>query len=81
MGIQGNESADQAVKDALQQDVTEMFIPHSDYKEYINKYVVALWREYWSYQNTNKLLRIGATVGTTQAMEPTIREDSVISVV
>ena len=58
VGIQGN------AKDALQQDVTEMFIPHSDYKENINKYVVALWREYWSYQTTNKLFRIRATVGT-----------------
>ena len=55
-----------------------MFIPYSDYKENINKYVVALWREYWSYQTTNKLFRIGATVGTAWTMEPTIREDTVI---
>ena len=31
-----------------------------------------------SVQFTNKLFRIGATVGTTQAIEPTIREDTVI---
>ena len=55
-----------------------MFIPHSGYKEYINKHVVALWQEYWSYQATNKLFRIGATVGTAQTMEPTICEDTVI---
>ena len=36
VGIRGNESADQAAKETLQQEVTEMFIPHSDYKEFIN---------------------------------------------
>ena len=78
VGIQGNESADQAAKEALNLEVTDMFIPHSDYKESINKYVVALWREYWSYQRDNKLFRIGATIGTTQPLEPTIREDTII---
>ena len=38
VGIQGNESVDQAAKETLQQEATEMFIPHSDYKEPINKY-------------------------------------------
>ena len=61
MGIRGNESADQAAKEALNLEVTDMFIPHSDYKESMNKYVVALWREYWSYQRDNKLFRIEST--------------------
>ena len=32
VGIQGNESADQAAKQALNQEITDMFIPHSDYR-------------------------------------------------
>ena len=45
VGISGNPAADSAAKDALDGDITDEFIPFSDLKPRLNKYIVVLWQQ------------------------------------
>ena len=78
VNIPGNEAADKAAKEALNERTTPLFIPHSDYTPVIKEYVVRKWLETWPDKRTNHLYLAGATVNQSQPLEATNREDSVI---
>ena len=58
MGIRGNTAADAAAKDALGLSSPDGYIPYSDLKYLVGKYVNNLWQEQWSQQSDNKLFKI-----------------------
>ena len=50
VGIQGNEAADKAAKDALEladDDIHQIRIPHFDFKPRVKKYCLDLWQQQW----------------------------------
>ena len=55
VGIAGNEKADAIARGALDQQITESFIPYTDFKPVINAYVNSLWQDMWDDCVNNKL--------------------------
>ena len=58
IGIRGNEAADMAAKEYLDQDITVSQVPYTDLKSHINRYISSKWQEHWSSCRDNKLFQI-----------------------
>ena len=63
IGIRGNESADMAAKESLNQDITASQVPYTDLKPHIYSFVLNKWQERWSSSPDNKLCKIKPTLG------------------
>jgi hypothetical protein len=63
VGIKGNEKADVAAKAALDLPVSDMKIPHSDFKCLINPHIKKKWQTEWDAKIENKLHPIQPTLG------------------
>ena len=63
IGIRGNEAADMAVNESLNQDITVSQVPYTDLKFHINCLISSKWQECWSPCRDNKLLKIKPTLG------------------
>ena len=48
IGIRGNETADMAAKESLNQDITASQVPYTDLKSHINHFISSKWQERWS---------------------------------
>ena len=57
-GIRGNLATDAPAKNALDGDVTDEFVPFSDFKPRIYKYMFDRWQQEWDEYPQNKLYRI-----------------------
>ena len=53
--IRGNELADLEAKSALSLSITNLKIPHSDFKSNIHQYVMNKCQSVWEKQTANKL--------------------------
>ena len=76
-GIPGNELADVAAKNALQNDVHDVLLPYTDYRPLVRAYVIDLWRQEWTQEPRNKLFRSGAEVNTTRSLMTSPRDETV----
>ena len=65
MGIHGNTDVDQEAKDALDEHISNCFIPYTDYKSCIMKYILKRWYDSWDQQIHYKLHEIHSLVGKT----------------
>jgi hypothetical protein len=64
VGIGGNEKADVAAKAALDLPVSDMKIPHSDFRCLINPYIKRKWQTEWDDAKIGtKLHSVQATLG------------------
>ena len=63
IGIRGNEAADMAAKESLDQDITISQVPYTDLKSHINFFISRKWQERWSSCRDNKLFQIKPTLG------------------
>ena len=63
IGIRGNEAADMAAKEYLDQDITVSQVPYTDLKSHINRFISSKWQERVSSCRDNKLFQIKPTVG------------------
>ena len=64
IGIRGNEAADMATKESLDQNITVSQVPYTDLKSHINFFISSKWHERWSSCRDNKLLQIKPTLGS-----------------
>ena len=63
IGIRGNEAADMAAKESLDQDITISQVPYTDLKSHINFFISRKWQERWSFCRDNNLFQIKPTLG------------------
>ena len=63
IGIDGNEAADIAAKEALGKRKTDLAIPHTDYKTQIKSYVRVKWQQRWDQCVYNRLHCIQPNLG------------------
>jgi ribonuclease HI len=54
IGIHGNTVVDQKAKNALDDPVSNCFIPYTDIKPFIVRYILTRWQESWDQQIHNK---------------------------
>jgi len=78
VGIRGNEKADLAARSALNLPRTNVGIPYSDFKYYINKYILSNWQGDWNNAGANKLHSIKPVLGDWQSSYRRSRRDEVI---
>ena len=57
VGIRGNELADAAAKAALNETLTIMTLPYSDFKPLVKRFIRGKWSDFWATQINNKLGR------------------------
>ena len=58
VGICGNEKVDSLAREALKVDITNMYLPHTDYRPKITCFVELKWQELWESFPENKLHQI-----------------------
>ena len=63
MGIRGNELADAAAKAALNERLTIMTLPYSDFKPLVKRFIRGKWSDFWATQINNKLHSVQPTLG------------------
>ena len=78
VGIAGNERADAAAKAALQLAISDIRLPHTDYKRMVNSYFTNIWQTQWNNIAFNKLQPIKDTVGETKLPGISKRRDEVV---
>ena len=61
--IRGNEAADIAAKESLDQDITISQVPNANFKSHIVFFISRKWQERWSSCLDNKLFQIKPTLG------------------
>ena len=57
-GITGNTFADAAAKRALNEPVSNIFIPYSDLRPCVHSYIQKVWQEFWDLTPSNKFFQI-----------------------
>ena len=63
MGIHGNTVNDQEAEDALGSPISNCYIPYTDLKPFIVKYILKRWQDSWNQQIHNKLHEIYSLFG------------------
>ena len=63
VGIRGNELADAAAKAALNEELTIMTLPYSDFKPLVKRFIRGKWSDFWATQINNKLHSVQPTLG------------------
>ena len=58
IGIAGNENVDRKAKDLLNLHPTNFLLPYSNFKPFINRYIVNKWQLLWNNSIGNKLFEI-----------------------
>ena len=78
IGIRGNEAADMAAKDSLNQDIIASQVPFTDLKCHINRFISTKWQERWSSCLDNKLFKIKPTLGVWPSGFRNSRKEEVV---
>ena len=63
VGLRGNELADDFAKYALNENITYIALPFSDYSPAVKEYVRMKWSDFWSLQTGNKLHSVQPNLG------------------
>ena len=77
MGIQGNDAADAAAKEALNERITFYTLPSSDFRVHVNSLIRKKWQGYWDDQDVNKLNELKPYLGNSNIQFNTRRDEVV----
>ena len=79
VGIWGNTVVDEEAKNALNDPISNMTVPFTDFKSLILKYIKTLWQAEWDLQTNNKLHEIVGEVGHNYIFGKTRRDQVVLT--
>ena len=66
IGIAGNENLGQKAKDSYNLHPTNFTLPYSNFKPFINRYIVNKWQILWNNSVGNKLFKFKPVIGQSQ---------------
>ena len=78
IGIRGNEKVDLLAKEALSNPPVDIQIPHSDFRQSINKLIRRKWKTVWNEAIFNKLHEINPNLDVSPSLSLSIRRDQVV---
>jgi ribonuclease HI len=78
VGITGNERADAEAKAALQNEISDCTVPHTDYRQLVSTRLAKVWQTQWDNVLFNKLQPIKKVIGITKFNGITKRRDEVV---
>ena len=79
IGILENKMADQQAKTSLSLEPTSFKIPFSNFKPFINRYILEEWQTSWNNSIGNKLLDKKTTIGEYQSVVQDIRKEVLLA--
>ena len=77
IGINGNENVDQIAKNSLNLHPTNFLLPFSNFKPFINRYIVNKWQLLWK-NSVGKLFEIKPVIGQSQPVIRIVRQEEVV---
>ena len=78
ISIAGNENVDQKAKNPLNLHPTNFPLPFSNFKPFINRYIVNKWQLLWNNSVGNKLFEIKPVIGQSQPVIRNFRQEEVV---
>ena len=78
IGIPGNENVDLKAKESLNLHPTNFPIQFSNFKPFINRYILNNWQTSWNNSVGNKLYDIKPNIGSSQSVVRNIRLEEVV---
>ena len=77
VGIKGNEAADVKAKASLDLEISNFKLPCTDFKPFINRYILSKWQLSWDRATFNKLHEIKPVLGKNTIYR-SLRRDEVV---
>ena len=69
---------DQKAKDSLNLQPTNFLLPFSNFKPFINRYIINKWQLLWNNSLGNKLFEIKHVIGQSQPVVRNVRQEEVV---
>ena len=79
VGIKGNEAADVKAKASLDLEISNFKLPCTDFKPFINRYILSKWQLSWDRATFNKLHEIKPVLGKNNIYRSLRREEVVLT--
>ena len=79
VGIKGNEAADVKAKASLDPEISNFKLPCTDFKPFINVYILSKWQLSWDRATFNKLHEIKPVLGKNTIYRSLRREEVVLT--
>ena len=79
VGIKGNEAADVKAKASLDLEISNFKLPRTDFKPFINRYILSKWLLSWDRATFNKLHEIKPVLGKNNIYRSLRREEVVLT--
>ena len=79
VGIKGNEADDVKAKASLDLEISNFKLPRTDFKTFINRYILSKWQLSWDRATFNKLHVIKTFIGKNTIYRSLRREEVVLT--
>ena len=79
VGIKGNEAADLKAKASLDLEISNFKLPCTDFKPFLNRYILSKWQLSWDTATFNKLHEIKPVLGKNNIYWSLRREEVVLT--
>ena len=79
VGIRGNEAADVKAKDSLDLHTSNLKLLCTDFKPFINRYILSKWQRSWDRATFNKLHEIKPVLGKSIIYRSLRREEMILT--
>ena len=79
VGIKGNEAADVKAKASFDLEISNFKLPCTDFKPFINRYILSKWQLSWDRATFNKLHEVKPVLGKNTIYRSLRREEVVLT--